>query len=88
MPKYVKHFSLVPSTVFQDGRCRSRYLYMRSMVLLPQVISYSDAKVPILVVMECKRESVIHVYEFTFLLHTSRSTEYSVSCRIHKLSLA
>ena len=41
-------------------------------VLLPQ-ISYSDIKVPILVVMECKRASVL--YELTFLLHTSRSTE-------------
>ncbi len=35
-------------------------------------------KVPVLVVMECKRASVFYVYEliFLFLLHTSRSTEY------------
>ena len=45
-------------------------------VLLPQIISYSDAKVSGLVVMKCKRTSVIYVYELTFLLHTSRSTEY------------
>ena len=30
MPKYVKIF-LPLSTVFKDGHCRSRYLYMRSM---------------------------------------------------------
>ncbi len=45
-------------------------------VLLLQIISYSDTKVPVFVVMECKHASVIHVYELTFLLHTSRSTEY------------
>ena len=44
-------------------------------VLLPQIISYSDTKLPVLVVMECKRARVIHVYELTFLLHTSRSTK-------------
>ncbi len=45
--------------------------------LLLQIISYSDTKVPVLVVMECKRASVIYVYQLTFLLHTSRSTECS-----------
>ena len=48
-------------------------------ILLPQIISYSDTKVPVLVVMECKRASVIYVYELIFLLHTSKSTEYSCS---------
>ncbi len=43
-------------------------------ILLPQIISYSDTKMLVLVVMECKRACVIHVYELTFLLHTS--TEY------------
>ncbi len=43
--------------------------------LLSQIISYSDAKVPVLVVMKCKRANVIYVYELIFLLHTSRSTE-------------
>ncbi len=44
--------------------------------LLPQIISYSDTKVLVLVVMEYKRASVLYVYELIFLLHTSRSTEY------------
>ncbi len=44
--------------------------------LLPHIISYSNTKVLVLVVMECKRAHVIHVYELTFLLHTFRSTEY------------
>ncbi len=43
-------------------------------VLLSQIISYSDTKVPVLVVMECKRANVVYVYEVIFLLHTSRST--------------
>ncbi len=47
-------------------------------VLLPQIISYSDTKVPVLVAMECKRASVLYVYELIFLLHPSRSTEYKV----------
>ncbi len=41
-------------------------------VLISQIISYSDTKVPVLVVMECKRANVIYVYELIFLLHTSR----------------
>ena len=41
--------------------------------LLSQIISYSDTKVPVLVVMECKCANVIYVYELIFLL--SRSTE-------------
>ncbi len=41
-------------------------------VLLPQIISYSDTKVLVLGVMECKHASVIYVYKLTFLLHTSR----------------
>ncbi len=50
-------------------------------VLLSQIISYSDTKVPVLVIMECKRANVINVYELIFLLHTSRSTEcMSSSC--------
>ena len=44
--------------------------------VLLQIISYSDTNVPVLVVMGCKRASVLHVYELIFLLHTSRSTEY------------
>ena len=32
-------------------------------VLLPQIISYSDTKVSVLVVMECKRVSVIYVVD-------------------------
>ena len=47
-------------------------------VPLSQMISYSDTKVPVFVVMECKRASVINVYEVIFLLHTSRSTECSL----------
>ncbi len=46
-------------------------------VLLSQIVSYSDTKVPVLVVMECKRIDVIYVYELISLLHTSRSTECS-----------
>ncbi len=46
-------------------------------VLLPQIISYSNTKVAVLVVMEYKRARVLYVsYELIFLLHTSRSTEY------------
>ncbi len=44
-------------------------------VLLSQIISYSDTKVQVLVVMEYKRANVIYVYKLMFLLHTSRSTE-------------
>ncbi len=44
--------------------------------LLSQIISYSDTKVPVFVVMECKPASVIYVYEMILLIHTSRSTEY------------
>ncbi len=43
---------------------------------LPQIISYSDTKVPVLVVMECKRASVLYAQRLIFLLHTSRSTQY------------
>ncbi len=35
-------------------------------VLLSQIISYSDTKVPVLVVMECKRANVNYVYELIF----------------------
>ena len=61
-------------------------------VLLPQIICFSDTKVPVLVVIECKRASVSHVYGLIFLLRTSRSTEYSctevvISCNIYVLSL-
>ena len=45
--------------------------------LLLQIISYSDTKVPVLVVTEYKCASVLYVYELIFSLHTSRSTEYS-----------
>ena len=48
-------------------------------VLFPQIISYSDTKVPVLV-MECKRASVLYVYELIFLLHTSRSQ--SIGCEL------
>ena len=44
-------------------------------VLLSEIISYSDSKVPVLVLMEYKCASVSYVYKFIFLLHTSRSTE-------------
>ncbi len=47
-------------------------------VLLPQIISYSDTKSVCSCCYECKRASVIYVYELIFLLHTSRSTEYSI----------
>ncbi len=47
-------------------------------VLLPQIISYSDTKVPVLVIMECKRANANYVYELIYLLHTLRSTE----CRV------
>ena len=40
------------------------------------MISYSDTKVPVLVVMECKYASVVYVYEMILSLYTSRSTEY------------
>ncbi len=47
-------------------------------ILLPQIISYSDTKVLVLVVMECKKHaSLIHIYELIFLFYISRSTEYS-----------
>ena len=46
-------------------------------VLLTQIISYSNTNMPLLVVMECKRASVIHVWELIFLLHTSKPTEYT-----------
>ena len=42
-----------------------------------QIISYSDTNVPVLVVMEYKRASVLYLYEILVLLHTSRSTEYT-----------
>ena len=35
-------------------------------VLLPQIISYSDTKVPVLVVMEYKGASVGYVYELIY----------------------
>ncbi len=41
------------------------------------MISYSDTKVQVLVVMEYKHASVTSVYELIFLLTTSRSIEYS-----------
>ncbi len=44
-------------------------------VLLSQIISYSDTKIPVCVVMECERANVIYVYELISLLHTSKSTE-------------
>ncbi len=44
-------------------------------VLLSQIISYLDTKVPVLIVMGCKHGNMIYVYELIFLLHTSRSTE-------------
>ena len=34
--------------------------------ILPQIISYSDTKVPALVVIEYKRASVLYVYELIF----------------------
>ena len=46
-------------------------------ILLPQIISYSDTEVPVLVVMEYKHVSAGYVYELIYLLHTSKSTEYS-----------
>ncbi len=51
-------------------------------VLLSQIISYSDTKVPVLVVIECKRANVIYVYELIFLLHTSRSTECNITTKV------
>ena len=44
-------------------------------VLLPQIISYSDTKLPVLVVMEYKRASVLYVYEliFYFILQGQQS---------------
>ena len=35
-------------------------------VLLLQINSYSDTKVPVLVVMECKHANLIYVYELIF----------------------
>ncbi len=56
-------------------------------VLLSQIISYSDTKVLVLLVMECKRSNVIYVYEIIFLLHTSRSAECSnLFCDLEVLS--
>ncbi len=49
-------------------------------VLLSQIISYSDTKVPVLVVMECKRANVIYVYELIFLLHTSKVNRVKKTC--------
>ncbi len=66
-------------------------------ILLSQIISYSDTKVPVLVVMECKRANVVYVYELIFLLHTSRSTEsnpfvvtvtFFLICTVHDLNSA
>ena len=45
-------------------------------ILLLQIISYSETKVPFLVIMECKRTCVTSVYELILLLYTSRSREY------------
>ncbi len=45
-------------------------------VLLSQIISYSDTKVPVLVVMECKRANVIYVYELIYsILQGQQSVE-------------
>ncbi len=63
-------FSLIPV----DGTLLQ--ISFRLQVL--QIISYSDTKVPVLVVMECKQANVIYLYELIFLLHASRSTE----CRL------
>ena len=53
-------------------------------VLLSQIISYSDTKVPVLVVMECKHANVIYVYQLIFLLHTSRSAECRENTPLYK----
>ncbi len=53
-------------------------------VLLSQIISYSDTKVPVLVVMECKLANVIYVYQLIFLLHTSRSAECRENTPLYK----
>ena len=45
----------------------------------------SDTKGPVLVVMECKRVSVIYVYELVFLLRTSKYRKQSVDIISHKI---
>ncbi len=60
-----------------DWQCANAFSHCVTLirVLLSQIISYSDTKIPVLVVMECKRANVIYVYELIFLLHTSSSTQ-------------
>ncbi len=70
--KYARDFDCDLQRVNASSHCVSL-----TRVLLPQIISYSDTKVPVLVVMEYKRASVGYVYELTYLLHTSKSTECS-----------
>ena len=73
----------IASKFARDFECDSQHVNAFShcvtmtRVLLPQIISCSDTKVSVLVVIECKRASVIYVYELIFLLHTSRSTGYT-----------
>ncbi len=74
--KYTRIKRIVSKCVHDcDWQCVNVALLLTH-ILLSQIISYSDTKVPVLVVMECKRAIVLFVYELIFLLHTSKSTEY------------
>ena len=62
-------------------------------ILLLQIISYSDTKVLVLVVMECKRANVIYVYELPYFkvnrvcarLHASHYVHTVFHILIHAL---
>ncbi len=75
--KCVHHFDCDWQRVNAFSHC---IILIRPLFL--QIISYSDTKVPVLVVMECKRANVIYVYELIFLPHTSRSTECSCKYKL------
>ena len=52
-------------------------------VLLPQIMCYSDTKVPVLVVMECKCDLCIRVDIFYFIFQGQQSTVMHVQNMLH-----
>ena len=55
-------------------------------ILLPQILSYSDTKVLVLlVVTECNPASGIYVYELIFLLQGQQSVNYNTTQIDHRL---
>ena len=53
-------------------------------ILLPHIISYSETKMLVLVVVECKRVSLIYAYELIFLLHISKVDRVQYSYQTEK----